>query len=244
MNTDHIAYTPTEEESKKIGHRFWQLWFNLPDVQYELEDSRCGELGLKHDEDGNYIWVNPNAFKAYLEDESTHFAALVEPKPKGKICARYVKPEDSNIDFLIKDIERENYRLFGNRKARKYRVLSQKASTGKYRIEFFEHKRRVVIQHATQPVRLEIPVNFEYEGGLIAKTSIPYHIEDFEDIACDYRAKEFEQTNLLREKGYRGTQRGNFNKREMEYYLKFKSSSELMRIMHDFSILDFNIPEK
>jgi|SRR3989344_847741 len=122
-----IKYLPSEQELEYIPYHYWEIWEGLPDVEFNKVKSGNGEA-LRHDMNGNYIWVPTLAHTAYKLNQDTIYLVMMHNNPLKKINAIWLEPKTDNLEDIIKIARKLNQREIEEtiKKIKRKKELNQK----------------------------------------------------------------------------------------------------------------------
>ena len=126
MERTHIVYTPTVEEIVRIicGKHYLEVWNGLPDLHFEPSRAGGGEMGLRSEQDGNYVWVVPQAARTLEAAPRTILVPLLEKRADGKLYATMTDlPPDiygETLDSIVNKAKEMNLRHFFPSRKEKY----------------------------------------------------------------------------------------------------------------------------
>ena len=100
MDRKQVVYEPTREQLENLSGAYVELWRGLPDVQFEDVATRGGDSGWRYNQNGDYIWISPDARNAYESDPQTLFVAIMQKEIRGSIRAAFVDPAKDSIEIM------------------------------------------------------------------------------------------------------------------------------------------------
>jgi len=125
----NIKYSLSEEEMKDIRLFYWEVWQGLPDLEFEKAET---EGGLRYNQNGNYIWVPPNALEAYHKNPDTIYLVMMNKTRDNKIKALSLEPKTDSLESVIKraiELNRNEMEEVRKKRSQKLKVSKNQNET-------------------------------------------------------------------------------------------------------------------